>query len=95
MMEIQPQHVTLHTLLGGRRFRIPQYQRSCSWRSEERKDLVGDIGRIWAAGEDRDHFIATIVGLRLGTRTIITTEHQVIDVVDVTCPPKTGPVINS
>ncbi|MDO8532566.1 MAG: DUF262 domain-containing HNH endonuclease family protein [Dehalococcoidia bacterium] len=82
MIDIQPQHVTLDRLLHGRLFRIPQYQRAYSWRSKERKDLFEDIDRTWAAGNDRHHFMATIVGLRREKRTIITTEHQVVEVVD-------------
>ena len=82
MIEIQPQHVTLEQLLYGRLFRIPQYQRTYSWHRKQRQDLFEDIQRTWAAGKERSHFMATIVGLRRKKRTIMTKEHQVTEVVD-------------
>ena len=82
MMEIQPQHVNLGRLFHGKLFRIPQYQRAYSWRSKQREDLFDDIRRTWQGGGDAGHFMATIVGLRRERRTIITDEHQVVEVVD-------------
>jgi hypothetical protein len=83
MMDIQPQLVTLDQLLYGRLFRIPQYQRTYSWQKKHRGDLLKDIQHVWALKEkDRSHFMATIVGLRREKRTIMTKEHQVIEVVD-------------
>jgi len=82
MVDIQPQHVTLDQLLYGRLFRIPQYQRTYSWHKKQRQDLFGDIWRTWAVGKERSHFMATVVGLRREKRTIMTREHQVIEVVD-------------
>jgi len=82
MIDIQPQHVTLDSLFYGRLFRIPQYQRTYSWQRRQRQDLFQDIRRIWVAGKERSHFMATIVGLRREKRTIMTKEHQVIEVVD-------------
>jgi len=80
MINIQPQHVTLDQLFYGRLFRIPQYQRTYSWHRRQRQDLFDDIRR--AAEKERSHFMATIVGLRREKRTIMTKEHQVIEVVD-------------
>jgi len=82
MIDIQPRHVTLDQMFYGRLFRIPQYQRSYSWHKKQRQDLFEDIRRTWAAGKDRSHFMATIVGLRREKRTIMTKEHQVTEVVD-------------
>src|SRR4030042_1574967 len=82
MIDIQPQHVTLDQLIYGRLFRIPQYQRTYSWHRKQRQDLIEDIRRTWAAGQERSHFMATVVGLRREKRTIMTKEHQVIEVVD-------------
>ena len=82
MIEIQPQHITLGGLLNGRLFRIPPYQRAYSWRSKERRDLFEDIKRTWTAEGDTPHFMATVVGLRREKLTIITDEHQVVDIVD-------------
>lgn len=82
MIDIQPQLVTLDQLFYGRLFRIPQYQRSYSWHKKQRQDLFEDIRRIWGAGKERTHFMATIVGLRREKCTIMTKEHQVTEVVD-------------
>lgn len=82
MMDIQPQYITLDKLLYGRLFRIPQYQRTYSWHRKQVQDLIEDIWRSWAAGKERPHFMATIVGLRRDKRTIMTKDHQVIEVVD-------------
>src|SRR5262249_30732426 len=61
--------------------RIPQYQRSYSWSSKERQDMFDDIGRLRSRPEQR-HFMATVVGLNRGTKSIITDEYSVIEVVD-------------
>lgn len=82
MIDIQPQHITFGKLLHERLFRIPQYQRAYSWQKKHREDLFSDILDTWKAGNDRSHFMATLVGLRRGKRTIITDEHQVIEIVD-------------
>jgi hypothetical protein len=82
MIEIQPQLVTFSGLLHGRLFRIPEYQRAYSWRFEHRDDLFEDIRRTRLAGNENNHFMSTIVGLRREKRTIITDEHQVIEIVD-------------
>jgi hypothetical protein len=82
MMEMQPQHISLGTLLHGRLFRIPQYQRAYSWQRKQRQDLFADIHRTWDKGNDTRHFMATIVGLRRERRTILTDDHQVIEIVD-------------
>ena len=66
MMEIHPQHYSLDDLLSKRLFRIPQYQRSYSWGTKQRIDLFNDIKQSFRAGNDRDHFMATVVGLRRG-----------------------------
>ena len=81
-IEIQPKLVTLSGLLSQRLFRIPEYQRNYSWRRDQRKDMFDDILHTWEAGDDRTHFMATIVGLRRDKRTIVAKEYQVIEVVD-------------
>jgi len=80
MIDIQPQHLSLDQLFYGRLFRIPQYQRTYSWHKKQRQDLFEDIQR--AAEKERSHFMATIVGLRREKRTIMTKEHQVLEIVD-------------
>ena len=81
-MNIDPKNVTLAQLLQGRLFRIPQYQRTYSWQSKQRQEMFGDIQRIYDQGNDRFHFMATLVGLRREARTIMTEEHHVIEIVD-------------
>lgn len=80
-MPIQPKFLTLSDLLLNRLFRIPQYQRSYSWSSKERQDMFEDIDRLRHRSEQR-HFMATIVGLNRGLKTIVTDEYSVIEVVD-------------
>jgi hypothetical protein len=78
---IQPKFLTLSDLFANRLFRIPQYQRSYSWSSKERQDMFDDIDRLRSRPEQR-HFMATVVGLNRGLKTIITDEYSVIEVVD-------------
>ena len=82
MINIDPKNVTLAQLIQGRLFRIPQYQRTYSWQSKQRQEMFGDIKRIYDQGNDRFHFMATVVGLRREARTIMTEEHHVIEIVD-------------
>lgn len=79
-MIIQPQLLSLNQLLKERLFRIPEYQRSYSWKSKHRADLFSDIEKVAASGEP--HFMATIVGLRRGIKTIITNEFHDVEIVD-------------
>ena len=81
-MDIQPQYLSFGKLLSGRLFRIPEYQRAYSWGQKQREDLLEDILSISRTTNGKTHFMATMVGLRRDTRTIITDEHQVVDVVD-------------
>src|SRR5262245_45477036 len=64
-MQIQPLYMTLNTLLNGRLFKIPEYQRAYSWGTKQRDDLFLDIRKL--RGSDKGHFMATMVGLRRGT----------------------------
>jgi len=78
---IQPKFLTLTDLLINRLFRIPQYQRSYSWGSKQREDMFEDIRGLRSRPEQR-HFMATVVGLNRGRKTIVTDEYSVIEVVD-------------
>jgi len=78
----KPQLLTLSGLLNKRLFQIPQYQRAYSWHLRHRRDLFGDIFSTWHAGGERQHFMATVVGLRREKRMIGTDEHQVVEIVD-------------
>ena len=82
MISVDPKNVTLAQLIQGRLFRIPQYQRTYSWQRKQRQEMFGDIQRIHDKGDDRIHFMATVVGLRRETKTIMTEEHHVIEIVD-------------
>lgn len=82
MIDIQPQLLTLSGLLTKRLFRIPQYQRAYSWTSRQREALFNDILHTWELGPDRQHFMATVVGLRREKRMIGTDEYQVVEIVD-------------
>ena len=80
-MDIQPQVLSLHRLLTGRLFRIPQYQRAYSWTAKQRNDLFSDLEKI-AHRPGSSHFMATVVGLRRENRSIKTDEFHVVEVVD-------------
>jgi hypothetical protein len=82
MSTIQPHYVTFGELLTNRLFRIPEYQRAYSWESRQRADLFADIEATMAFDEDRQHFMATIVGLRRNNLLIGTDRHRVIEVID-------------
>ena len=79
-MDIQPQLLTLARLFEGRLFYIPDYQRSYSWSSRERKDLFDDIRS--AGGKEEGHFMATLVCLRRTRIKIGIDEYQKLDIVD-------------
>ena len=81
MLDITPQLISLGGLFTGRLFRIPQYQRSYSWERKHRTDLFEDIETSLAKG--KEHFMATIVGLRQEkTTTIALQNHNFVDIVD-------------
>ena len=80
-LNIQPRYLNLNDLFSRRLFRIPEYQRAYSWGSKERADLFSDI-RTVREKKAPLHFMATVVGLRRDTRTIVTDEYSVVDVVD-------------
>ncbi len=81
-MMIQPKYLKLNELLNGRLFRIPPYQRAYSWERKQRRDLFSDITRSRHSDNDAVHFMATMVGLNRGKKTIATNEFQEIEVVD-------------
>ena len=82
MNEIQPQHLRLAELLTLRLFRIPDYQRSYSWTSRQRRDLFGDLRTVFEGAPEASHFMATVVCLRRGVRTLGTDFYTDVDVVD-------------
>ncbi|MDP9174183.1 MAG: DUF262 domain-containing HNH endonuclease family protein [Planctomycetota bacterium] len=80
-MQIQPQFQTIGTLIAGRLFKIPEYQRAYSWQSKQRNDLFRDIEKVHLTEAD-SHFMATIVGLRRKKLRIGADEFIEIEVVD-------------
>lgn len=79
-MQLSPQHVTVEQLLQGKLFRIPDYQRAYSWGSKQRADLFHDIAEV--ARSDRDHFMATIVGLGGNSRIVGADRYTDVALVD-------------
>jgi uncharacterized protein with ParB-like and HNH nuclease domain len=79
-MQLNPLHVKVATLLQGRLFRIPEYQRAYSWGTRQRTDLFNDIVEVYRSG--REHFMATIVALARDTRTIGADEYRTVELVD-------------
>ena len=80
-MNIRPEYLTLDQLLAKRLFRIPHYQRAYSWTRKERSDMFEDISKL-KGKPGNSHFMATIVGLHRGTKTIVTDQYDVIEIVD-------------
>ena len=79
-MQLQPIFVTMNNLMGGRLFRIPEYQRAYAWGKKQREDLFGDIKRVYASNED--HFMATVVGLTRERVTIVADQYSIVEIVD-------------
>ena len=80
-MKLNPQHLTLHEVLSGRLFRIPDYQRAYAWEARHRADLFADIRLV--AKSKNDHFMATIVALAQSTkRRIGADEYKIVGLVD-------------
>ena len=82
MLNIRPEYLTLDKLLANRLFRIPHYQRAYSWQRKQRNDMFEDINKLSDSSEGNFHFMATVVGLRRDTRTIVTDEYNIIEIVD-------------
>ena len=80
--QIQPRHLSLAELFNKRLFYIPDYQRSYSWSSRERKDLFEDIRNIHEAGVNDGHFMATVVCLRRDEVRLGTDVFAKLDIVD-------------
>lgn len=82
-MSIRPDYLTFDNLLQNRLFRIPKYQRAYSWETKQRKDLVSDLKKLQEnTDNEKHHFMATIVCLKIGRETIIVDEFDVFHVVD-------------
>ena len=83
-MNINLDNLNLDELLQGRLFRIPDYQRTYSWETKQRKDLFSDIQKLSELqGNDRQHFMSTVVCLKTPEREEIgADEFDVLYIVD-------------
>jgi hypothetical protein len=80
---IEPKYQTLNALFTDRVFQIPKYQRFYSWQRKQREDLFGDICELAKKGEDRHHFMATIVCFRTrDVKSFGSLEYRMYDIVD-------------
>ena len=79
-MQLDPKQYSINNLLNGRLFQIPEYQRAYSWGKKQRRDLFDDIKEVQRS--KRDHFLATIVGLKHKTVEIPPDEYTQVDIVD-------------
>lgn len=80
---IEPKYQTLNGLFSDRVFRIPKYQRFYSWQKKQREDLFGDIRELAKKGEDRHHFMATVVCFRTReVKSVGSLEYRTYDIVD-------------
>ena len=80
---MEPKFVSLKMLFDGRLFKVPQYQRSYSWKKKHCVDLLDDIKNSFKKGK-KPHFMATVVGLRRKEEVtmIVTDEYHPVDIVD-------------
>lgn len=90
-MSIRPDYLTLDSLLQGKLFHIPDYQRAYSWETKQRQDLFNDIGKLVEDKKkpsddkknERHHYMATVVCLRKGQKEEIGTDEFIrYDIVD-------------
>ncbi len=83
-MALKPEYLPLIKVLEKRLFAIPNYQRAYSWKSQQRKELFGDIEKtLYSSDNNRHHFMATIVCLQTNeTEEIGTDELERLDIVD-------------
>lgn len=58
---MKPEYLTFRKLIENRQFRIPDYQRPYSWKSQQRSELFRDLQKLNEQPSDRHHFMATIV----------------------------------
>lgn len=79
-MQLNPMHLKISSLLGGRLFRIPEYQRAYAWGARQREDLFKDIIDVHSSG--REHFMATVVALARNQRLIGADEYRTVELVD-------------
>ncbi|MDD3894457.1 MAG: DUF262 domain-containing HNH endonuclease family protein [Syntrophomonadaceae bacterium] len=83
-MPIRPEYLTLDDLMQKRLFRIPNYQRSYSWETKQRKDLFKDIEKLMNnRNQTRTHFMSMVVCLHTNEGTEIGTDkYTYVDIVD-------------
>lgn len=62
-MDIKTEYLTLQQMLTDRVFVVPQYQRTYSWESKQRRELFDDIMRSYGAEDSVDHFMSTVIVL--------------------------------
>lgn len=82
---IKPELLTFNQLLIERLFLIPEYQRSYSWMTKQRKALFSDIEAVYEQlqrNDDAVHFMSTIVCLEKAKEKIGTTPYHKYEVVD-------------
>lgn len=79
-MQLNPMHLKISAVLGGRLFRIPEYQRAYAWGKRQRVDLFNDILDVKRSG--REHFMATVVALAKDNRLIGADEYRTVEIVD-------------
>ena len=79
-MQLNPMHLTISSLLTGRLFRIPSYQRAYAWGAQQRSDLFADIFNVKKS--QRNHFMATVVALARDTQLIGADQFRTVEIVD-------------
>ena len=81
-MNVKLQYYTLEELLNNRIFRIPDYQRTYSWKKEHRHAMFNDIEEIGNKPTNINHFMATVVGMKHDDIVVNNHKYEYVDIVD-------------
>jgi len=86
-MGIDPKYLTFDELLQKRLFEIPDFQRTYSWTSKQRRDIFNDITKLYNFEDynkgTRNHFMATVVCCtKHKVEEFETSIYNVLDIVD-------------
>lgn len=76
----RPELLSLYDLITNRLFKIPDYQRTYSWKKKQCTDLFTDILKV--KEKNKEHFMATIVCLSKDKKQIGGSRFDVLDIVD-------------
>jgi len=81
MEAVDPKYSSFFTLISGKLFRIPEYQRPYSWEKAQRDDLFADIVKM--SNKNETHFMATVVCLKTSEAVLVGSDELIVyEIVD-------------